>query len=831
MIWRVIMFWLLAAFSAVADLPRHSSLGSLQVEQFAYNGLDELNLLADGNSHTTSWAFNQYGWRIGKTNATGTNIINYTRDANGRVTNRWMMGTNTGYKLDAVGNVTNIVYPATNIAIGYDAVNRPTNMMDISGTASFTWTPTSHLASETGLWASDTTSYGYSQGHRTNLNLSQPSGSWNQTYLYDAAWRMTGIGSPAGSFTYQYASGANQYRVGGILLPNGASIVNQYDNLSRLTNTALLDHWGHVLDGYVYGLDALGQKTNLTRQLGLSTNNVAAGYDAIGQITNWAGKEAGGANRQNEQMAYGYDLADNLISRTNNALVQTFTVDSLNQLNNVSRSGTFTVSGALPAPPASVTVNGAAAQTNGDFTFAATNNTLANGNNTFTIIAENIYGTNVTNVLSVNLPATVTFQYDANGNLTSDGTRTFQYDAENQLTNVNVSGQWQVGYVYDGLGRRRIRRAYAWQSGWSLTNETRYIYDGPLVIQERDTNNNILVTYTRGLDLSGSLFGAGGIGGLLARTDTNGTLYYHCDGGGNITALMDEYQRIVARYEYDAYGRLIGMWGSLASANTYRFSSKEYDALSGLYYYGHRYYDPALQRWPNPDPIGEAGGINLYRAMRNNPMRWVDPFGLDNMYNMAAGNNAPPSMVVSANPSLGEAPTVTYQGSQGDLFLIGEFSTAAGTVAAASIMGLIAGGVPPDQAIMLVEQAYEKLVNNASPQPSQNNCPNNTSPIKTPLMGMAKPNNGGGPPHGGSLHDQMINDFIDNLPDEADNIRKNQQQVDFFGNPVGNNRPDVQYDLDGVHYNIEFDMNWMKSITHFDEIFENDSVSSIEIHF
>ncbi|HEV2331011.1 MAG TPA: hypothetical protein VGY56_19690 [Verrucomicrobiae bacterium] len=89
----------------------------------------------------------------------------------------------------------------------------------------------------------------------------------------------------------------------------------------------------------------------------------------------------------------------------------------------------------------------------------------------------------------------------------------FLYNTENQLTNVFVPSQWRSDFAYDGLGRRRIVREYKWSGdACAETNEVHYIYDGHLPIQERDSNNNVLVTYTRGLDLSDSLEGAGGIG-------------------------------------------------------------------------------------------------------------------------------------------------------------------------------------------------------------------------------------------------------------------------------------------------------------------------------
>jgi hypothetical protein len=97
--------------------------------------------------------------------------------------------------------------------------------------------------------------------------------------------------------------------------------------------------------------------------------------------------------------------------------------------------------------------------------------------------------------------------------------RGFAYDDENQLISVYITNNWRNDFVCDGKMRRRIERDYNWSGGaWMQTNEIHFVYDGNLVIQERDINNQPQVTYTRGNDLSGTLQGAGDIGGLLARS-------------------------------------------------------------------------------------------------------------------------------------------------------------------------------------------------------------------------------------------------------------------------------------------------------------------------
>src|SRR5207237_9024684 len=108
---------------------------------------------------------------------------------------------------------------------------------------------------------------------------------------------------------------------------------------------------------------------------------------------------------------------------------------------------------------------------------------------------------------------------------------------------------------------------------WVLDSETRYIYDRRRVIQERDGGNNPTVSYARGDDLSGSLEGAGGIGGLLARShgysSGNWTThnFYHADGNGNITYLVNSSEALAASYRYDPFGNTLSSSGTLASDN------------------------------------------------------------------------------------------------------------------------------------------------------------------------------------------------------------------------------------------------------------------------
>jgi RHS repeat-associated protein len=389
-----------------------------------------------------------------------------------------------------------------------------------------------------------------------------------------------------------------------------------------------------------------------TQQTFKDGNYVDYTYDDIGQLLTAKGKEAGGTTRLQEQFSYGYDAAWNLNKRTNNALIQAFNVNNLNQLTMATNSGTLTVAGNTTATATSVTVNSLAATLYADNTFAKAGFTVTNGNNVYTAIAQDSLSRKDTNSITFSLSTSNNYAYDSNGNLLYDGNRAFVYDDENQLTRVTVTNKWKSEFSYDGFMRQRIRKEFTWSGSWVQTNEMRYLYDGRVVLQERDANNLAMVSYTRGIDLSGSRQGAGGIGGLLARTDHGSqlTAYYHSDGNGNVTTMINTQQIIVARYNYDPYGNNLSKSGPLAEANSYRFSGKEYHANSGLVYYLYRFYDPNLQRWLNRDPIEESGGLNLYSLSRNEPVNSIDPFGLMDFYPPGLENKIYPDDFVGPLP-------------------------------------------------------------------------------------------------------------------------------------------------------------------------------------
>jgi RHS repeat-associated protein len=181
------------------------------------------------------------------------------------------------------------------------------------------------------------------------------------------------------------------------------------------------------------------------------------------------------------------------------------------------------------------------------------------------------------------------------------------------------------------MGRRARKQVYVYASGiWTLNTEKLFVYDGWNLIKEVTKVGGVPSDkfYVWGLDLSQSLQGAGGIGGLVRAVQAGEMRHFFYDANGNVGQVVNETGSIVARYEYDPFGNALVADGAYAQENPFRFSTKHYDEETGLYYYGFRDYSAELGRWWSRDLIGEKGGINLYGFIGNDGIGNHDMFGL-----------------------------------------------------------------------------------------------------------------------------------------------------------------------------------------------------------
>ena len=266
-----------------------------------------------------------------------------------------------------------------------------------------------------------------------------------------------------------------------------------------------------------------------------------------------------------------------------------------------------------------------------------------------TVTVTSLYGAQQSTAGEVFVPATPeTFGCDADGNLVSDGRWTYIWDGENRLVEMKrdtaepTGARLRLVFEYDHQGRRIREQRYTWNSNsWLLASDSCFLYDGWNGVAELDANasNARLRTYVWGTDLSGTVEGAGGVGGLVwvnnAQTTYDGQSlptgvhFAAYDGNGNVVALVQATDGTYsARYEYGPFGEPVRVSGPLAAAQPFRFSTKWTDAESGLLYYGYRYYNAITGRWLSRDPAEERDGGGLSIFLRNNSIENWDYLGL-----------------------------------------------------------------------------------------------------------------------------------------------------------------------------------------------------------
>jgi RHS repeat-associated protein len=198
----------------------------------------------------------------------------------------------------------------------------------------------------------------------------------------------------------------------------------------------------------------------------------------------------------------------------------------------------------------------------------------------------------------------VSVAHDLNGNVTSDGVSSFTWNARNQL--ISLSGPTSASFQYDGVGRRRSKTVGG--------TTTKFLYDGINLVQE-------LVGTTPTADL---LTGAD-VDEVFVRTDSAGARTILADALGSSLALTDASGSVQTEYVFEPFGATTT--SGTASTNSVQFIGRENDG-TGLYFNRARFYNPSLQRWMSEDPLGVAGGFNLYAYVDNDPTNLTDRLGL-----------------------------------------------------------------------------------------------------------------------------------------------------------------------------------------------------------
>jgi RHS repeat-associated protein len=462
--------------------------------------------------------------------------------------------------------------------------------------------------------------------------------------IYDSASRLASV-TDGNNNSAIYSFLANSPLVSQIAFKQSGSTrmttTKQYDYLNRLTTISSSPGASGLMPVvFNYNYNPANQRTKNTLADG---SYWIYGYDSLGQVTNACKYWADGTHVAGQQFDYAFDTIGNRTQTlsggdTNgvNLRVANYYANDLNQITQRDVPGTNDVVGATWVTN-NVSVNGTPASRKVEYFQGTVGTNNANTALWLTAIVNNGTGSSVTgNVYVPQSPEQ--FSYDADGNLTSDGRWNYTWDAENRLVMMTVSNntvgpQYQLTFAYDAQGRR-IQKTVATNSGRAYVEQytDNFLYDGWNLVAEVAPNHAPIRTYMWGSDLSGSMQGAGGVGGLLEvsyyGTGTTTNCFPAYDGNGNVAALINAADgTVVANYDYAAFGEPIRITGSMAKNNPFRFSTKYADDESDLLYYGYRYYKPSTGTWPSRDPIQESGGKNLYAFVANRPIMFTDRCG------------------------------------------------------------------------------------------------------------------------------------------------------------------------------------------------------------
>ena len=612
-------------------LPQSRTLPTGAEYRYLYDGLGRQTGMVDPRTGTNRTVYLSNGWVDYIEDAAGYRTTFSYDVITGRRTSVTDALTNTVYTAyDVQGRVTNTWGATYPVAYEYDTYGRMTAMK--------TWRDT-NAAPDTTRW-----NYDEATGLLTNKVYADDVGP---SYEYDSAGRLTKR-----------------------IWARGVETDYAYDFSGQLTNIAYSDSTPDVAFTY----DRLGRQLTATDALGTRTNQydaltlleerlpdgtvLARAHDAFGRPAGIAldadytvgygydefGRFAAIAVSNGVQFDYSYVLDSSLLvgwSVSNGAaaayayepnrdlrtdVVNTFDGDPISSFAytyDAAGRRTQRVDSGLTTNLFGYNMRSELADAiMGTNIYAYLYDTIGNRREASANEVTNVYQANELNQYNNINEGAVDPVYDADGNLIQLGPWVYSWDGENRLISVSSNGVPVMQNQYDYMSRRVMKA--------TATQTNTFIYDAWNMVQESTVSvlQSHVSHFVWGLDLSQSLQGAGGVGGLLAILSPDSCLMTPaCDANGNITEYIDGGGSTVAHYEYDAFGNEISRSGAEAQSIPLRFSTKYTDDETGLVYYGYRYYNSELGRWPSRDPLGEEGGLNLFVFVGNDPLGYVDPFG------------------------------------------------------------------------------------------------------------------------------------------------------------------------------------------------------------
>lgn len=541
--------------------------------------------VSDALGNTLRYSYDTLGRLVSTTDAKGAKSTYVYQSVSSRLaTITDPNGRSTSFAYDTSHNLQKVTDARGNsIQYEYDDRNRITKMTDQLGrqetyayyrNAEITPTTGDNLKAVTDRKGQTTTFNEYDALSRRK-NVTFHDGSYLQ-YTYDAAGRLTNVyDSISGAVGHTYndsgcssCGGKGLDRISEERTPL-STIAYTYDANGRKATMTVA---GEPVVTYSY--DDAGRPFGITRNVGGIQRSYVLGYDNAGRRASVQVPLASGADFVTT--IYGYDIANRLRSMLVHGPAARLEDLAYSYDPNGNRLS-FTRSAPQSISPA---------MTN-------TNHNAAN------------------EMLSFNGK---TQTYDVNGNLQtrSDvcGATTYTWDARNRLTGISGFQPdctiLSASFSYDAFGRRTTKTING--------TTTSFVYDGLDVIQE--VRNGQKVDYVRTLNIDEP----------LTRITSSSIRHYVRDGLGSVLGLVDDSGANRSTYVYDAFGGAIATGET--SENSFGYTARENDG-TGLLHYRFRYYSHDMQRFISEDPIRLRGGINFYSYVQNNPIRFIDPLGLE----------------------------------------------------------------------------------------------------------------------------------------------------------------------------------------------------------